>query len=144
MRLFRDISNICGETSPGFLSNCIMKEKKLLIVDDEPDILEFLKKCLERNNFKVIAASSGRECLDKASQEEPDLILLDIVMPFMDGYEVIKKLRNNRRTKHIPIVMHSVKKETRSIFRCMELGSIDYVTKPISVDVLVKVIRRYV
>ena len=119
-------------------------KKKILIVDDEPDILEYLKKYLERSSFKVLVASSGKDCLDIAAKESPDLILLDIIMPLMDGYEVIKKLRDNRRTKNIPVVIHSVKKETKSIFKCMELGSVDYVTKPSAIGDLLEVIRRYV
>ncbi len=119
-------------------------KKKILVVDDDPDIRKFLKRRLERNNFEVIAADNGQNCLAIASKEGPDLILLDIVMPFMDGYEVIKKLRDSSKTRYIPIIMHSVKKETKSIFKSMELGSIDYVMKPVSFEALLKVIRRYV
>ena len=118
--------------------------KKLLLVDDELEILQFLKRRLERRNFTVVTASNGQECLEMAYQEDPDLILLDIIMPFMDGYEVIKRLRQNPKTKHIPIIMHSVRKETKSIFKSMDLGSIDYVIKPVRFETLLKVIRRYV
>ena len=121
-----------------------MARKKILVVDDEEDIRVFLKKRLERHNFRVAAAASGKECLDIAAEFDPDLILLDIIMPYMDGYEVIKKLRQAYKTKHIPILMHSVRKETRSIFKCIELGSIDYVIKPVSFETLLKVIKRYV
>jgi len=118
-------------------------KKKLLIVDDEPDILEFLKKRLIRHGYDVFVASCGKECLEMLSTVEPDLIILDIVMPFMDGYEVLKKISGNHQTRHIPIVMHSVKKESRSIFRSQDLGSIDYVIKPVSFEKLLKVIKRY-
>jgi len=121
-----------------------MVKKKILVVDDEPDIREFLKKRLEKNNFNVITATNGKECLQLASREDPDLILLDIVMPVMDGYETIKNLRSNPRTKNITILMHSVRKETKSIFKSMELGSIDYVIKPVSFEKLLTVIKRYV
>ena len=121
-----------------------MQKKKLLIVDDEPDILEFLSKRLERNGFRVFTATCGQECLDSAAGIDPDLIILDIVMPFMDGYEVIKKLRASTHTKNVPIIMHSVRKESRAIFKSMELGGIDYVIKPVTFEALLKVIRRYV
>jgi len=119
-------------------------KKKILIVDDELDILQFLKRRLERNNYEVTTTDNGEKCLAIALEEQPDLVILDIVMPSMDGYEIIKKLRGSPRTKRIPIIMHSVKKETKSIFKSMDLGSIDYVIKPVSFEVLLKVIRRYV
>ena len=112
-------------------------------MDDEEDVRIFLKKRLERNNFKVATAASGGEGLDIAGEFNPDIILLDIVMPYMDGYEVIRKLKQNPKTKNIPILMHSVRKETNSIFKSIELGSIDYVIKPVSFEVLLKVIKRY-
>ncbi len=121
-----------------------MPKPKILVVDDEEDVRVFLKKRLERNNFRVAAASTGRECLDIIGEFNPDLILLDIVMPYMDGYDVIRKLKQNPKTKNIPILMHSVRKETNSIFKSLDLGSIDYVIKPVSFDALLKVIKRYV
>ena len=121
-----------------------MPKSKILVVDDEEDVCIFLKKRLERNNFKVSTVATGKECLEAVGEFNPDIILLDIVMPYMDGYEVIKKLKQNSKTKNIPILMHSVRKETNSIFKSMELGSIDYVIKPVSFDVLLKVIKRYV
>jgi DNA-binding response OmpR family regulator len=121
-----------------------MAKKKILIVDDEEDILHYLKKRLERAGFNVFTASCGRECLEIANSHDPDLVLLDIIMPFMDGYEVIKKLRESSKTKYTPILMHSVRKETKSIFKCIELGSVDYITKPVSFEELLRVIRRYV
>lgn len=121
-----------------------MPKSKILVVDDEGDVREFLKKRLERNNYKVACAATGNECLEMVGTFHPDIIILDIVMPYMDGYEVIKKLKQDSKTRNIPILMHSVRKETNSIFRSMELGSIDYVIKPVSFDVLLKVIKRYV
>lgn len=121
-----------------------MPKNRILVVDDEEDVRVFLKKRLERNNFKVSTAASGCECLDAVDEFNPDLVLLDIVMPYMDGYEVIRKLKQSPKTRDIPILMHSVRKETNSIFRSMELGSIDYVIKPVDFETLLKVIKRYV
>jgi DNA-binding response OmpR family regulator len=120
-----------------------MPKSRILVVDDEEDVRVFLKKRLERNNFKVSTAATGSECLDAIHDFNPDLILLDIVMPYMDGYEVIKKLKQNPKTRNIPILMHSVRKESNSIFKSMELGSIDYVIKPVSFETLLRVIKRY-
>jgi DNA-binding response OmpR family regulator len=121
-----------------------MPKSRILVVDDEEDVRVFLKKRLERNNFKVSTASTGGECLDAIGEFNPDLVLLDIVMPHMDGYEVIRKIKNDPKTKDIPILMHSVRKETNSIFKSMELGSIDYVIKPVNFETLLRVIKRYV
>ena len=87
-----------------------MPKSRILVVDDEEDVRVFLKKRLERHNFRVTTAASGVECLDALGEFNPDLILLDIVMPHMDGYEVIRKLKRNPQTKNIPILMHSVRK----------------------------------
>jgi two-component system alkaline phosphatase synthesis response regulator PhoP len=119
-------------------------KRKILVVDDESDVRQFLKKRLERNNYTVITAKDGSECISKARSDEPDLILLDIVMPLMDGYDVIKELRSATETKMIPVIMHSVRKETKSIIKSLELGSVDYVMKPASFEQLLRVVKRYV
>ncbi len=119
-------------------------KSKILVVDDEPDVVEFLKKRLERTEFQVITALDGKGCILKAGQEKPDLILLDIMMPLVDGYEVVRRLRENEATSSIPVIMHSARRETNAILTSIELGSIDYVTKPVSFDDLLKVIRKYI
>ncbi len=118
-------------------------KKRILVVDDEQDLCEFLKKRLERNNFKVATANSGQQCLEVVDKFRPDIVLLDIVMPIMDGYQVVSKLKQSYKTRDIPIIMHSVRKETNSIFKSMDLGSIDYVIKPVNFETLLKVIKRY-
>ena len=119
-------------------------KRRILVVDDEPDVRQFLKKRLERNNYAVITAKDGAECINKARTEEPDLILLDIVMPFKDGYDVVKELRLSADTMLIPVIMHSVRKETNSIIKSLDLGSVDYVTKPARFEELLRVVKRYV
>ncbi|MFA6320634.1 MAG: response regulator [Candidatus Omnitrophota bacterium] len=79
--------------------------KKILIIDDEPDMLEILKFRLEKNGYKITTASSGEEGLKKAEKVNPDLILLDILLPGMSGLEVVKRMKKNRATKNIPIIM---------------------------------------
>jgi DNA-binding response OmpR family regulator len=79
--------------------------KKILIVDDEPDMLEILRFRLEKNGYKIVTASSGEEGLKKAETAKPDLILLDILLPGMSGLEVARKLKKNKLTKNIPIII---------------------------------------
>jgi len=80
---------------------------KILIVDDEPEILELVKECLENNDYEVVTASDGKEGLAKAQNEKPDLILLDIMMPNMDGGEAVKALKVDSTTRNIPILLLS-------------------------------------
>ena len=117
---------------------------KILIVDDEEDVREYLTRLLARRNFKTISASSGKECLKTAAQERPDLILLDILMPEMNGYTVLASLRSDEATQGIPVIMLTAKRESDSIFESMNLGSTDYLMKPINNEVLLRTIRRYV
>ena len=79
--------------------------KKILVVDDEPDLLNFLGAFLEDNGFDVLFASNGRECLEKAKKEQPDLITLDITMPEESGVRAFRNIQENERTKDIPIVI---------------------------------------
>lgn len=104
---------------------------KILLVDDEPDILEFLKYNLEVNGLEVIVGNNGLEALDKLS-ENPDLIILDIMMPYLDGYEVYKKIRGKENFKDIPIIFLTAKSGETDEIKSLELGTSDYIQKPIS------------
>lgn len=104
---------------------------KILLVDDEPDILEFLKYNLEANGLEVIVGNNGLEALDKLS-ENPDLIILDIMMPHLDGYEVYKKIREKEDFKDVPIIFLTAKSEETDEIKGLELGASDYIQKPIS------------
>ncbi len=103
--------------------------KTLLIVDDEERLLSFLKAYLTREGFRVVTARNGREALFVARQEKPDLILLDIMMPQMDGYEFMRLHRKERNT---PIILLTAKVEENDKIIGLELGADDYVTKPFS------------
>lgn len=102
----------------------------LLIVDDEPNNLKVLYNLLVENDYEVRAARSGAMALEAASELRPDLILLDIKMPEMDGYEVCAHLKNDPRTADIPVIFISALNQTEDIVRAFTLGGVDYITKP--------------
>lgn len=107
-------------------------KRTVLVVDDTPDNL-FLMKSLLQNIYKVKVASSGEQALHiAASDTPPDLILLDVMMPEMDGYEVCRRLKNDRLTLHIPVIFLTAKSAVEDEEQGLELGAVDYITKPIS------------
>ena len=105
---------------------------RILIVEDEPDILNLLAFNLENSGFEVIKAEDGYEALDKVRKETPDLILLDLMLPRLDGLEVCKRIKENPGTRAIPILMLTAKGEEGDRINGLELGADDYVTKPFS------------
>ena len=118
-----------------------MAKKKILVVDDEEDILELLRFNLLREGYNVSCAASGEEALRLAQSEIPDLLVQDLMLPGIDGLEVTKILKNDSRTKDIPIVMLTAKGEEADIVTGLELGADDYITKPFSPRVLVARVR---
>ena len=115
---------------------------KILIVDDEPDALELIEVNLKGAGFDVLRAASGREALEKARTALPALILLDIMLPEMDGLEVCKSLRRDPKTAFIPIVMLTARAAEIDRILGLELGADDYVTKPFSPRELVLRVRN--
>jgi DNA-binding response OmpR family regulator len=114
--------------------------KKILVVDDEDDILHFLELVLREKGYDVATASGGHEALTKAQIERPHLILLDIMMPQMDGWEVLKLLRVDEETADIPVAMLSARTEAKDRVQGLQEGAIDYICKPFSLqDLLVKI-----
>ena len=113
-----------------------MKKIKVLVVEDEATIQELLQFNLERVNYKVKVTDSGEEAIKQASKSNPDLILLDIMLPGTDGLEVCKTLKASSKTKNIPIIMLTALCEEADIVAGLELGADDYVTKPFSPRVL--------
>ena len=111
-------------------------KKKILVVDDEDDILNFLELVLGEKGFDVVTASGGQEALTKAQLERPDLVLLDIMMPQMDGWEVLKLLRVDEETAEIPVAMLSARTEARDRVQGLQEGAIDYICKPFSLQEL--------
>lgn len=109
---------------------------KILLVDDEIDTLLPLKKSLEIENYIVVGATNGKEALIKAKTDLPDLILLDLMMPEMDGYEVCAKLRNDETTKNIPVIILTARDVVIDKVKGLDIGADDYVTKPFHLNEL--------
>lgn len=118
-----------------------MAKEKILVVDDEEDILELVRYNLSREGYQVVGTLSGEEALKKARSEAFDLIVLDLMLPGIDGLEVTKKLRDNDKPRHIPVVMLTAKGEEADIVTGLELGADDYITKPFSPRVLIARVR---
>lgn len=109
-----------------------MAKMNVLIVEDETDILQLLKYNVESAGFEVSTAEDGYEALSLAKRQLPDLILLDLMIPGLDGFEVCRELKRNAETKHIPIIMLTAKGEEIDRIVGLELGADDYVVKPFS------------
>ena len=124
-----------------------MAKGKILVVDDEEHILELIRYNLDASGYEVIEASDGDDAVKKAINEVPDLILLDLMLPGKDGYDVCRELRSNGKTKAVPIIMLTAKSEEIDKILGLELGADDYITKPFSVRELMArvkaVLRRY-
>ena len=114
-------------------------EAKLLVVDDEFNILELLATSLRFAGFEVVTAGNGREAIEKAEQEQPDLIVLDVMMPGMDGFDVTRRLREGGRT--YPVLFLTAKDATEDKVAGLSAGGDDYVTKPFSLDEVIARIR---
>ncbi|MCG8403255.1 MAG: response regulator transcription factor [Firmicutes bacterium] len=105
---------------------------KILVVDDEKNIVELVKFNLEREGFTVVAAYDGLDAIKAAQSEKPDLVVLDIMIPSLDGLEVCRQLRQNQETRGIPVIMLSARGEELDRILGLEIGADDYVTKPFS------------
>ena len=114
-----------------------MSKEKILVVDDEEDILELVRHHLKREGYEVRCAESGEQALQTAKSESVDLMILDLMLPGIDGLEVTRRLKNDPRTQHIPILMLSAKGEESDVVTGLELGADDYVTKPFSPRILI-------
>lgn len=112
----------------------------VLIVDDVPDNIAVLHDALDESGYTVLVANNGRDALDVAAQVEPDIILLDAIMPEMDGFEVCDRLKSNNITSQIPVIFMTGLTETEHVVAAFQVGGVDYVTKPLRInEVLVRV-----
>lgn len=132
----------------GILKSLSDTREKILLVDEEVDALTALKVALEADGYNVVEALDGFEALSMASSENPDVILLDIMMPGMDGFEVCKRLKSDSQLSTIPVIMLTAKGEINDKVEGLEMGADDYVTKPFNLKELKarikSVIRRNV
>jgi two-component system phosphate regulon response regulator PhoB len=118
-----------------------MAKEHILVVDDEEDILELVRYNLVKEGYRVTTVASGEEALKSARSAQSDIILLDLMLPGVDGLEVCRLLKHDPKTQHIPIIMLSAKGEEADIVTGLELGAADYITKPFSPRVLVARLR---
>ncbi len=119
-----------------------MESKKILVVDDEERVREMLGFRLKLFGYEVLEASNGEEALEVATREKPDLVLLDIMMPGMDGFQVCSRLKRNEETKDIPVVILTAKADAKDVTRAVNSGAADYVVKPYDPMVLQQKVAR--
>lgn len=115
---------------------------KILLVDDEPELIELIKFRLEANDYEVITANDGVVCLNKSQTEAPDVILLDLVMPVMDGYEACRRLKQMPQAKDIPIILFTASDAKDIKKKVEDLGAFDYIVKPFEPEELLKRITQ--
>lgn len=115
---------------------------KILVVDDEVYILHILDFSLGAEGFEVITANNGELAIEKAKQEKPDLIVLDIMMPVVDGYETCRRLKRDSETKNIPVVLLTAKGRDVDKRLGYEVGAVDYIVKPFSPNRLIERIQE--
>lgn len=115
---------------------------KILVVDDQPSIVRLVELILQNEGWEVITAADGREAVDKALAEKPDLVLLDIMMPIMDGLEALRQLGYHRETRRIPVVMLTAKSDFVTVTEARQSGVRDFIVKPIEPKRLVATVRR--
>ena len=107
-----------------------MVKARVLIVDDEPFNIDYLEQELEDYGFDLITAVNGQEALDRVHSESPDLVLLDIMMPIMDGFEVLSRLKTHQETRDIPVIIISANDDLNSVVKCIQMGAEDHLPKP--------------
>jgi DNA-binding response OmpR family regulator len=117
---------------------------KILVVDDEPNIVQTLQDRLEMNEYQVITAGNGREGLEKVEQERPDVILLDVIMPIMDGHEMLEMLRKQPGGRDVSVIMLTARSQTQDIARANACGIDDYIVKPFDLSELLEKIESVV
>ena len=120
-----------------------MNPKKILLVDDEVDLVETVRFPLEMEGYHVLVSYNGEDALNQARKENPDLILLDLMLPKLDGYKVCRLLKFDERYKHIPILMLTAKTQEKDKVLGMETGADEYITKPFEMDFLMEKVKEY-
>jgi DNA-binding response OmpR family regulator len=120
-----------------------MNSKKILIVDDETDLVDTVRFPLELEGYHVLVSYNGEDALNQVRKENPDLILLDLMLPKLDGYKVCRLLKFDDRYKHIPILMLTARFQEKDKVLGMETGANEYITKPLEMDDLLKKVKAY-
>ena len=120
-----------------------MNPKKILVVDDEVDLVETVRFPLEMEGYHVLVSYNGEDALNQARKENPDLILLDLMLPKLDGYKVCRLLKFDERYKHIPILMLTAKTQEKDRVLGLETGANEYITKPFEMGYLMEKVKEY-
>ncbi|MDK2771362.1 response regulator transcription factor [Flavobacterium haoranii] len=116
--------------------------KKILIVDDEPNIIMSLEYTFRKNNFEVFIARDGQEALDILETEVPDIIILDVMMPYVDGYATIETIKKDPKLENCKVIFLSAKNKESDIQKGLDLGASAYLTKPFSIKKLVEKVNE--
>lgn len=119
------------------------QKSKILIADDEPFNVDVLQQEIEDLGYEAIVACNGREALDQIKRHQPDLILLDLMMPILDGFAVLSEIKGDNVLRDIPVIIVSAEHDSKSVVRGIRQGAEDYITKPIDTDHLVKKLKEY-
>ncbi|HAD81916.1 MAG: hypothetical protein A2509_02800 [Candidatus Edwardsbacteria bacterium RIFOXYD12_FULL_50_11] len=118
--------------------------KKIMVVDDEPYIARVIKFKLEQEGYTVISANDGQSGLQKIKEEKPDMVLLDVMMPGLSGYEVCQKIREDAELAGIPVVILTAKGQERDREQGLSMGASDYITKPFSPNRLLELVKSMI
>jgi len=117
-------------------------KEKILVVDDVQANIVLMKAILSKSSYEIVTATTGLNIMELIAQEQPDLILLDIMMAGMDGYEVLRSIRANEETKKLPVVMVSALGSPEEVEKAYELGANDFITKPIVIPQLLNIVKN--
>jgi CheY-like chemotaxis protein len=120
-----------------------MSQATILIVDDEPFNVDVLQQELEELNYQLLTATNGQEALSKIKSHQPDLILLDLMMPVLDGFAVLAEIKGDNNLRDIPVIIVSAADDSKSIVKGIKQGADDYITKPIDADHLKKKVKEH-
>lgn len=120
-----------------------MEKKKILVVDDEPDLIKFVKARLEKNDYEVLTAVDGEGAMQVMEAARPDLVVLDILLPKLDGYRVCELIKKDQRYAGIPVIMLTAKDQKDDILLGKKIGADAYITKPFESDLLLYNVRKF-
>jgi DNA-binding response OmpR family regulator len=118
--------------------------QRVLVVDDHPPTVRLIQNALEQEGFSVITAANGAECLMAVHQDSPDVVILDVIMPVMDGLQTLRVIRENEATKTLPVIVLSVRDSDQDVLDGWRIGADLYLTKPFKLDDLLAAVKRII
>ena len=118
--------------------------KTVLVIDDEPGFIDTVRMRLEAGGYRVVGANDGAEGIERARQEKPGLILLDLMMPNVDGFKALYQLKNDNSVKAIPVIIITARSETDYILDTGNLGAMDYIVKPVNMHELMDLVAKHI